>query len=63
MQTQLTFPFTTPGAIDFDDPTLRADFDAGLKELDRKLQPRIDALRESERLTAEDYAVTILPID
>lgn len=59
METQLTFPFTTPGAIDYDDPALRAKYDEVLAELDRKLQPRIDALRESERLTEKDFAMVI----
>lgn len=61
--TQLSFPFSGLGVTDFNDPILRAKFDAALEELDRKMQPHIDALRDSERLTAEDYALRITPCE
>lgn len=61
--TQLLFPFSGPGVTDFNDPTLQEDFDKTLEELDKKLQPRIDAFRDSEHLTEADYALRITPCD
>lgn len=60
---QLSFPFSGPGVSDFNDPSLRADFDVVLEELDRKYQPHIDAFRDSECLTEKDYALRITPCD
>jgi len=61
--TQLSFSFSGLGVTDFNDPTLRAEYDKVLEELDKKWQPRIDALNDSERLTAEDFALRITPCD
>lgn len=33
------------------------------KKWDEAVKPLLDAIRASTRLTAEDYAVTVLPVD
>lgn len=37
----------------------RRRFEKALKELDKKLKPLLDAIRESQILTAKDYGITI----
>jgi hypothetical protein len=44
------------------DPVKKAEFDRLMKEGDEQLRPLYDAIRDSERLTERDYAITILPV-
>jgi hypothetical protein len=46
-------PVGSGGQLSWDEP------DEVLRKLDEKLEPRIQALRDSERLSEEDYAITI----
>ncbi len=61
MPEQLTFHFTEPGAIDFESPKFRQEFERTLTELDEKLQPIIDALEASEQLTERDFSLWFCP--
>lgn len=36
---------------------LREKYDAEIARLDAKFKPRIDAIREAERLTEDDYKI------
>lgn len=42
-----------------DDPVLRARYDEELERLDKLFAPRIKAIQDSERLTAEDLNLII----
>src|SRR6185503_18469078 len=37
----------------------REDYDRVLEELDKKFEPRLKAIRESERITADDLRIVI----
>jgi hypothetical protein len=45
--------------LDLKDPKARAEYERILKEVSKETQPMADAIRESQRITAEDLAVTI----
>ncbi len=43
----------------FASPKVSKRYEAALRKWEKIMQPQIDALRASERLTAEDFAITI----
>jgi hypothetical protein len=45
--------------LDLKDPKARAEYERILKEVQAKSQPIVDAIRESQRITAADLAVTV----
>ena len=63
MSTQTRFPFTTPGAVDLNDPECRAKFDEVLAELDELWEPYVARFRDSERLTEKDFALRFTNFD
>lgn len=45
--------------IDLKDPIARARYERILKRVQKKLKPIVDAVRDSQRITAKDLAVTV----
>jgi len=45
--------------LDLSDPEVRAEYERIREKIRKQLQPVIDAIHDSQRLTAADYAVTI----
>lgn len=45
--------------LNLDDPVQRAEFEKARKAIREKLKPAIEAIEDSQRITAADLAITI----